>query len=129
MKYLHSFCSNLNYKNKLKVKSFKLKRNYFLVQLSNLLIQQGLISHIVSSIYFLYFRVFLYYSAFSNRTFSNVLTLSGVNRRISVRFNQITFLRKKFPYCHLIFSTSSGILSDFGCLLKKTGGIFIFSIF
>lgn len=129
MSRLSLYLNELNYKNKLKVKSFKILRTSFLLKLSSILEKYGFILRYKSYNFVNKFRVNLSYTNNTKPVFQIINVFYKLNRAFSFSYIDIIYLKKKVNYGVFFFSTDSGILSDLDCVKKKIGGVLIFWVF
>lgn len=129
MNRLPLYLNELNYKNKLKVKSFKILRTSFFLRLSSELEKYGFILKFKSYSFVNKFKVNLSYTNNTKPVFQIINIFYKLNRALSFSYVDIISLKKKVNYGIFFFSTDYGILSDLDCVKKKIGGILIFWIF
>ena len=129
MKRLPLYLNDLNYKKKLKVKSFKTSKNRFLFLTSRYLEKFGFLSKFLYHILFKNLKVFLSFTNNSKPVFQLVISYYKLNRPVFMKHKEISRLRNNTPAGVFVFSTNRGLVCDVDCVRVKTGGTLLFWIY
>lgn len=129
MKNLTLFLNTYKYKNSLKIKNFRFKRNKFLIITIKSLEILGFLGFCLFHHNLKNLKVFLSFINNSKRNFTTIVQFSNNFHKKFYNFKELTQLKKDFPTGIFLFSTSKGIFSDTFCIKNKIGGILLLWIF